>query len=181
MTYISRLFSDTDTTRTMTMSFPSWSLTQAVPIHQALPPPFVPPLQVALARYSNLCCWCLTPLWSRMEAEEKSASHWRGRGSALLSRYSAASLPAVCATTCGHCRRTESSEELQQTRRHLEGCPGSPGIWIARTVCLLHMWLTARSYTRSPLWMTTRNFWDTSGESTCTPSSMNGFSSWLTS
>lgn len=171
-----------DTTRSRTMSlFPPWSLTQSVPIHHALPPPCFPPLQVALARCSNLCCRCLTPLWSRMEAEEKPASHWRGLGSASLSRYSAASSPAVCAATCGHCRRTESSEELQQTRRHLGGCPGSPGIWTARTVCLLHMWPTARSYTRTPLGMTTRNFWDTSGESTCTPSSTNGFSSWLTS
>lgn len=166
-----------DTTRTRTMSFPSWSLTQAVPIPPRLPPPFVPPLQVALARYSN-------PVLS--VSDPAVVSHGgRGEISVTLTRsgkrYSAASLPAVCATTCGHCRRTESSEELQQTRRHLEGCPGSPGIWIARTVCLLHMWPTARSYTRSPLWMTTRNFWDTSGESTCTPSSMNGFSSWLTS
>lgn len=69
---------------------------------------------------------------------------------------------------------------IQQTRKQLEGCLGSLGIWIAKSVCPLHMWPTARSYICTPLWMRTMNFWDTSGESICIPSSMNGFLLWLT-
>lgn len=65
--------------------------------------------------------------------------------------------------------------------QQLGGCLGQLGIWIARSVCLRHKWPTARSHNRTPWWTMTMNFWDTSGRSTYTPSSMNGSSSWLTS
>ena len=76
---------------------------------------------------------------------------------------------------CGgvhHGRRTDTSGT----------CLASLGTWTARIVYLLHMWpIPARSCTCAhPPWMRTTNFSDTSGESTYTPSSTSGFSSWLT-
>lgn len=123
-----------DTTRTRTMSFPSWSLTQAVPIPPRLPPPFVPPLQVALARYSNLCCRCLTPLWSRMEAEEKSASHWRGRGSATVPRpcRQSAQQPAVTADARRAARNYNRRADIwKDVRDHRES--GLRGLFVSCT------------------------------------------------
>lgn len=107
-----------------------------------------------------------------METEDKSASHWQVCCEARCYRTTEA---VYCSTTWDQCRLTAG---IQATHKHLGGCLGSLGIWIARIVYPRHMWPIARSHICT-LWMRT-NFWDTSGESTYTPSSMNGFSLWLT-
>lgn len=134
----------------------------------------------------------------KLNRSQKSSYRWRrvcvcidGRtvhrhsdGSACA--RSALSLRHSAAPSLEHLRGSAADVRavagIQPALQHLRGCLGSPAIWIATSVCLMpHMWPTARSCAGTPPWTKTTNFSGTSGPSTCTRSSMNGFSSWLTS
>lgn len=109
-----------------------------------------------------------------------SSSLWRAPcvRSALSLRHSAA--PSL-EHLLGNAADVRAVAGIQPALQHLRGCLESPAIWIATSVCLPHMWPTARSCAGTPPWTKTTNCSGTSGPSTCTRSSMNGFSSWLTS
>lgn len=131
------------------------------------------------AQSSLLAAICCVGVWPcsgfewRQKGDQRHSDEWSVRSAFRIAF-------AVCSNNLRSLQTHKQQLQFIGHTKHLEACLASLGTWTARSAYLLDIYPTARSYMCIPPWMTTRNFWDTFGESIYTPSSMNGFSLWLT-